>query len=234
MNSNEVEEQKKRQKHTRGKRTTTTVNRKKLSDKETDPLVLYLAQISKFPLLTVQEEQDIGEKIISLRSKITDLETERKDKTDTDYDHEKDALDNALLYFKNRMINSNLRMVVSIAKNYQHRGLGLLDLIDEGNIGLIEAVEHFDYTKGCRFSTYGEGWIRQAIIESIADKGRAAAPVEAAVSQEAYDRYLNKKNVVNNKRIRPDGETLIDALLSEDMSASPEGRDILDAVRELD
>ncbi|MDR2094090.1 MAG: sigma-70 family RNA polymerase sigma factor, partial [Treponema sp.] len=57
-------------------------------------------------------------------------------------------------------------------KNYQHRGLSLLDLIDEGNIGLIEAVGRFDYTRGCRFSTYGTWWIRQAIIKSIADKGR--------------------------------------------------------------
>jgi len=140
--------------------------------KESDPLALYFRQISRFPLLTLQEEQNIGEKIISLRSKLKDFENEKKKKNDTDYGKEKTALESALLHYKNTMINSNLRLVVSIAKNYQHRGLSLLDLIDEGNIGLIEAVERFDYTKGCRFSTYGTWWIRQAIIKSIADKGR--------------------------------------------------------------
>jgi len=140
--------------------------------KMSDPLALYFRQISKFPLLTVQEEQNIGEKIISLRSKLKELDAEKKTKAKSDILREKTALENALLFYKNKMINSNLRLVVSIAKNYQHRGLSLLDLIDEGNIGLIEAVERFDYTRGCRFSTYGTWWIRQAIIKSIADKGR--------------------------------------------------------------
>jgi len=141
--------------------------------KETDPLALYFRQIAKYPLLTVQEEQSIGEKIILLRKQIKTLETSRKnEKQEETLETQQKELNDSLLNHKNRMITSNLRLVVSIAKNYQYRGLSLLDLIDEGNIGLIEAVERFDYTRGCRFSTYGTWWIRQAIIKSIADKGR--------------------------------------------------------------
>jgi RNA polymerase primary sigma factor len=147
--------------------------KKSKASKETDPLALYFKQISKYPLLTVQEEQLIGERIVVLRQQIQKLAKEYEEReADGGYQKERSGLENALLLYKNRMINSNLRLVVSIAKNYQHRGLSLLDLIDEGNIGLIEAVERFDYTRGCRFSTYGTWWIRQAIIKSIADKGR--------------------------------------------------------------
>ncbi|MDR2397303.1 MAG: sigma-70 family RNA polymerase sigma factor [Spirochaetaceae bacterium] len=141
--------------------------------RETDPLSLYFKQISKFSLLTVQEEQGLGEKIVVIRRKRAELDQAYKDREhDGNYKKERLALDNALQMYKSKMINANLRLVVSIAKNYQHRGLSLLDLIDEGNIGLIEAVDRFDYTRGCRFSTYGTWWIRQAIIKSIADKGR--------------------------------------------------------------
>jgi len=154
------------------KRSSSKGSKRAKAAKESDPLALYFKQISKFPLLTVHEEQGIGEKIVSLRAEIKKLEKEREGRTDEEFSAEKTALDRSLLLHKNKMINSNLRLVVSIAKNYQHRGLPLLDLIDEGNIGLIEAVERFDYTKGCRFSTYGTWWIRQAIIKSIADKGR--------------------------------------------------------------
>jgi RNA polymerase primary sigma factor len=148
-------------------------SRRSKQTKETDPLALYFKQISQFPLLSVQDEQSIGEKIVTFRNKINILdESFREDFDNSVYIEERAILDKSLLLYKNRMINSNLRLVVSIAKNYQHRGLSLLDLIDEGNIGLIEAVERFDYTRGCRFSTYGTWWIRQAIIKSIADKGR--------------------------------------------------------------
>ena len=151
------------------RRKSTKKNKKSRAIKEVDPLALYFKQISKYPLLTVQEEQSIGEVIVQLRQEIKALECSMNPEDDNSC---LKLLQESLLLNKNKMINANLRLVVSIAKNYQHRGLSLLDLIDEGNIGLIEAVERFDYTRGCRFSTYGTWWIRQAIIKSIADKGR--------------------------------------------------------------
>ena len=141
---------------------------------ETDPLALYLKQISQFPLLSLEEEQQIGERIQYLRDELQNLrkKSEGRPSIPAEIQKKEKRIEEELRFQKNRMINSNLRLVVSIAKKYQHRGLSLLDLIDEGNIGLIEAVERFDYTKKCRFSTYGTWWIRQAIIKSLADKGR--------------------------------------------------------------
>ena len=141
--------------------------------KETDPLALYLKQISRFPLLTAEEELELGERIVRSRASVRRIDEEAAlGKLPVKRQAERAESDRELVHCKNRMISSNLRLVVSIAKNYQHRGLSLLDLIDEGNIGLIEAVERFDYTRGCRFSTYGTWWIRQAISKSLADKGR--------------------------------------------------------------
>jgi RNA polymerase primary sigma factor len=141
---------------------------------ESDPLSLYLKQISCYPLLTKEEELTLGEFFQTYKSKLAELEEEYQDGRceHEQYVVEKKWMEAELNAYRNKMITSNLRLVVSIAKKYQHRGLNFLDLIEEGNIGLIEAVERFDYTKKCKFSTYGTWWIQQAIIKALADKGR--------------------------------------------------------------
>jgi len=147
-------------------------NNENVSD--VDPLTMYLRQISSYPLLTTDEETNLGKEIRDLRERIALLKENPPTPEKNTNGHNRDIArcEEELRAKKNRMINANLRLVVSIAKNYQYRGLSLLDLIDEGNIGLIEAVERYDYEKGYRFSTYGTWWIRQAIIKALAEKGR--------------------------------------------------------------
>lgn len=112
-----------------------------------DPIKMYLKEIGKIPLLSVEEEMVLARKI-----------------SDPDTNIRKEAA--------KKMAESNLRLVVSIAKRYMGRGMQLLDLIQEGNLGLLRAVEKFDYQKGFKFSTYATWWIRQAITRSIADQAR--------------------------------------------------------------
>ena len=112
-----------------------------------DPIKMYLKEIGKIPLLSVDEEMNLAKKIC-----------------DPDENVRKEA--------RKQMAESNLRLVVSIAKRYMGRGMQLLDLIQEGNLGLLRAVEKFDYQKGFKFSTYATWWIRQAITRSIADQAR--------------------------------------------------------------
>ncbi len=114
-----------------------------LATHTTDALQLFLNEMSRYPLLTAEEEVELSKLI------------ERGDK---------DA--------KDRMVNSNLRLVVSIAKRYQGHGLTLLDLIQEGIIGLIRAAEKFDWRRGYKFSTYATWWIRQAVQRGVANKAR--------------------------------------------------------------
>ena len=112
-----------------------------------DPIKMYLKEIGKIPLLSVDEEMNLAKKICA-----------------PDENVRKEA--------RKKMAESNLRLVVSIAKRYMGRGMQLLDLIQEGNLGLLRAVEKFDYQKGFKFSTYATWWIRQAITRSIADQAR--------------------------------------------------------------
>ena len=108
-----------------------------------DPVRMYLKEIGKVPLLSAEEEIELAKKM-----EMGDLEA------------------------KQRLAEANLRLVVSIAKRYVGRGMLFLDLIQEGNLGLIKAVEKFDYRKGYKFSTYATWWIRQAITRAIADQAR--------------------------------------------------------------
>lgn len=108
-----------------------------------DPVKIYLKEIGRVPLLTAEEEIELAQRMTQGDS-----------------------------YAKKRLSEANLRLVVSIAKKYVGRGMQFLDLIQEGNLGLIKAVEKFDYTKGFKFSTYATWWIRQAITRAIADQAR--------------------------------------------------------------
>ena len=120
-----------------------------------DPVRLYLRECGSNPLLSAEEEMRLA-KLIE-RGK-------HKDATEEEKEEAKAA--------KKEMANANLRLVVSIAKKYPGRGMPFLDLIQEGNIGLLKAVDKFDYTKGYKFSTYATWWIRQAITRAIADQAR--------------------------------------------------------------
>ena len=129
-----------------------------------DPVRMYLREIGRVPLLKAEEEVRLAQ--IMERGKQERLRAERLKVTpNLKYiDAGEDA--------QRRLTEANLRLVVSVAKKYIGRGMNLLDLIQEGNIGLIRAVEKFDYTKGYKFSTYATWWIRQAITRAIADQAR--------------------------------------------------------------
>lgn len=141
---------------------------------DVDPLAIYLKQISRYALLSPQEELRLADTIHGLKTKIRALGDELAlyPEKEKEYACQIERLQEELRIEKNKMVQANLRLVVSVAKKYQHRGLSLIDLIDEGNIGLLEAVDWFEASRNCRFSTYGIWWIRQAIIKGIADKGR--------------------------------------------------------------
>jgi len=141
-----------------------------------DPVRMYLREIGRVPLLTAQGEVDLAIRI-KAGVEASDRLAEAEAAGDTHGLSDKEADELQWLAddgdaAKNALIQANLRLVVSIAKRYVGRGMQLLDLVQEGNMGLMRAVEKFDHTKGFKFSTYATWWIRQAITRSIADQAR--------------------------------------------------------------
>ncbi|MFI1204290.1 sigma-70 family RNA polymerase sigma factor [Streptomyces sp. NPDC020883] len=130
----------------------------------------YLREIGRIPLLTAAEEVDLARRVeagLFAEEKLT-----RTPDLDSQLAHDLDTLVVLGRIAKRRLIESNLRLVVSVAKRYVGRGLTMLDLVQEGNLGLIRAVEKFDYARGYKFSTYATWWIRQAMSRALADQAR--------------------------------------------------------------
>ena len=147
-----------------------------------DPVKVYLREIGRVPLLTTEEEVELAVKI-----------TEGNE------------------YAKQRLTEANLRLVVSIAKKYVGRGMYFLDLIQEGNVGLIKAVDKFDYTKGFKFSTYATWWIRQAITRAIADQARTIRiPVHMVET-------INRLKKVQSQLLHENGYEPSEELIAEKM-----------------
>ncbi|TCO51211.1 RNA polymerase primary sigma factor [Kribbella antiqua] len=136
-----------------------------------DPVKDYLKQIGKVPLLNAEQEVELAKRIeagLFAEEQIGDEAAKLKEKVRDEYEWISEDGRRA----KNHLLEANLRLVVSLAKRYTGRGMLFLDLIQEGNLGLIRAVEKFDYTKGYKFSTYATWWIRQAITRAMADQAR--------------------------------------------------------------
>ena len=144
--------------------------------KVNDSVKMYLKEIGKVELLTAQDEIDLAKRIVAGSA------------PDATPDQIADGQ-----AAKNQLITANLRLVIAIAKHYVGRGMHFLDLIQEGNMGLIKAVEKFDYTKGFKFSTYATWWIRQAITRSIADQARIIrVPVHMIETMHKYNRIARQ------------------------------------------
>jgi RNA polymerase primary sigma factor len=137
-----------------------------------DPVRMYLKEIGKVPLLTAEEEVDLAKRIEAGLFASEKLASTTSRKIPDKLRRELDLIERDGQIAKRKLVEANLRLVVSIAKRYVGRGMLFLDLIQEGNLGLIRAVEKFDYTKGYKFSTYATWWIRQAITRAIADQAR--------------------------------------------------------------
>jgi RNA polymerase primary sigma factor len=141
----------------------------------TDLVRVYLTDIGKVALLNAEQEVDLAKRIeagLFAAEKLRQVDAGEAPKLKPRMRRDLELIAADGVRARNHLLEANLRLVVSLAKRYQGKGLTLLDLIQEGNIGLVRAVEKFDYTKGYKFSTYATWWIRQALQRAIADQGR--------------------------------------------------------------
>jgi RNA polymerase primary sigma factor len=141
----------------------------------TDLVRVYLTDIGRVALLTAEQEVELAKRIeagLYAAEKLRQVDAKELPKIPIKLRRDLQAVSADGARARNHLLEANLRLVVSLAKRYQGKGLTLLDLIQEGNIGLVRAVEKFDYTKGYKFSTYATWWIRQALQRAIADQGR--------------------------------------------------------------
>ena len=193
-----------------------------------DPVRMYLKEIGKVPLLTPDEEIDLAQAMgdgNEAERKLAEIEQLRKGGQEIPYTQEEigrwEAAKAKGSEAKQKLAEANLRLVVSIAKRYVGRGMLFLDLIQEGNLGLIKAVEKFDYTKGYKFSTYATWWIRQAITRAIADQARTIRiPVHMVET-------INKVIRVSRQLLQELGHDPSPAEISEEMGMP------VDKVREI-
>ena len=181
-----------------------------------DPVKDYLKQIGKVPLLNAAEEVELAMRIeagLFAEEKLSTM-TEKEKRTALGRDLSWVARDGQRA--KNHLLGANLRLVVSLAKRYTGRGMQFLDLIQEGNLGLIRAVEKFDYTKGFKFSTYATWWIRQAITRAMADQARTIRiPVHMV-------EVINKLARVQRQMLQDLGREPTPEELSRELDMTPE------------
>jgi RNA polymerase primary sigma factor len=186
-----------------------------------DPVRMYLKEIGRVPLLTAEEEVDLAKRIEAGLAATTLLLT-CADDLDEIRRIQLRRVERGGQLSKRKLVEANLRLVVSIAKRYVGRGMLFLDLIQEGNLGLIRAVEKFDYTRGYKFSTYATWWIRQAITRAIADQARTIRiPVHMVET-------INKLVRVQRQLLQDLGRDPTPEEIGNEMDLTPEKvRDIL-------
>jgi RNA polymerase primary sigma factor len=190
-----------------------------------DPVRMYLKEIGKVSLLTAEQEVSLAKRIEAGEEASMRLTSDEKLKS-KDIERLRDLEEDGL-EAKRKLVEANLRLVVSIAKRYVGRGMLFLDLIQEGNLGLIRAVEKFDYEKGFKFSTYATWWIRQAITRAIADQARTIRiPVHMVET-------INKLVRVQRQLLQDLGREPLPEEIADEMELSPERvREILKVSQE--